>query len=405
VAALTATAAPPVREEIVSRLRMRDPVEVVRGFDRPNLFLEVLSFTEDEQKRAALVERVAGEPKPGIVYAATRKETGSLAAELRGLGLSAAAYHAGLRGAERTRVQEQFMTGGLDVAVATVAFGMGIDKADVRFVIHADVADSMDSYYQEIGRAGRDGEPALGCLFYRPQDLGLRRFFASGAPDDIQLRRVATLLSLAGTRVPARELAAEARVRDSTLTQLVDLLSRAGALKMYDSGEVEALPGAPAPAEAASAALAIAEARRRVEQSRVEMMRGYAETQGCRRQYLLAYFGETLPEPCGNCDTCRAASTGRASRSAGSAAAGSGRPGHQGGPGGQGGARPGEGAGSAEPAGMAAFPVNSAVRHAQWGEGVVMRVEGDRIVVLFVDVGYKTLSLAAVRDRDLLTPA
>src|SRR3954454_16127158 len=161
VLALTATASPPIREEILDRLHMSHPVQIVRGFDRPNLRLEVESFQDDEDKDEAVVLRAMGEAKPGIVYVATRKRAESLAERVAEYGMAAAAYHAGMKATERERVQSGFMSGDIDVVVATTAFGMGIDKADVRFVLHADIADSLDSYYQEVGRAGRDDRPAL----------------------------------------------------------------------------------------------------------------------------------------------------------------------------------------------------------------------------------------------------
>ncbi|MDX6724823.1 MAG: ATP-dependent helicase RecQ, partial [Solirubrobacteraceae bacterium] len=180
VLALTATAAPPVREEIIQRLGLTDPEVVVRGFDRPNIDLAVERFHDERRQRDALLRRVAEARKPGIVYAATRRATEELAEALRERGVDAAAYHAGLRASAREDVQERFMESAVDVIVATTAFGMGVDKADVRFVFHAHVPDSVDSYFQEIGRAGRDGEPSDAVLFYRPEDLGLRRFFAGG---------------------------------------------------------------------------------------------------------------------------------------------------------------------------------------------------------------------------------
>jgi ATP-dependent DNA helicase RecQ len=368
VIALTATAAPPVRAEIVERLELRDPEIVVRGFDRPNIFLEVVHEVDDAAKREAVVLRTASSAKPGILYVATRREADEYAAELAELGLAAAPYHAGMAAKERDRVQQEFMDGAIDVVAATTAFGMGIDKADVRFVLHADVADSVDSYYQEIGRAGRDGQPALACLFYRPEDLGLRRFFAAGAPAEPTLRKVATLLARADRPVTPSELAEEADVSDTRLTGLVDLLRQAGAAEVAADGELISPPDAPGPKQAAAAALAIAERHREVEESRIDMMRGYAETAGCRRQFLLAYFGETLPEPCGNCDTCR----------------------H--------GLRQEEGAQViASP-----YPVGGRVAHAEWGSGQVMSEEQGRLTVLFDDHGYKTLSLAAVQRGGLL---
>src|SRR3954453_5017843 len=180
--ALTATASPPVREEIVSRLHMRDPHQLVCGFDRPNIHFEVVPARGADAKAESVVLRVAGEPKPGIVYAATRKDAEEYAAALTELGLRACCYHAGMRAGDRNDVHSLFLDDGLDVVVATTAFGMGIDKPNVRFVLHADVPESLDAYYQEIGRAGRDDKRADCVLFYRPEDLGLRRYFGSGAP-------------------------------------------------------------------------------------------------------------------------------------------------------------------------------------------------------------------------------
>jgi ATP-dependent DNA helicase RecQ len=369
VLALTATASPPVRDEILERLRMRDPQQVVYGFDRPNLRLEVEDYRDEDKKDEAVVLRAMGESKPGIVYVATRRRAEALAARVADYGLDGEAYHAGMRASDRERVQSRFMAGDVDVVVATTAFGMGIDKADVRFVLHADVADSLDSYYQEVGRAGRDGEPALACLYYRPADLGLRRFFAGGGPDETALRKVATLIRHAHEPVSPTVLADEAGLKHTKVTGLVDLLEQAGALRVQAEGDVEAVPDAPPPAEATKVAVEVAESHKRVDESRIEMMRGYAETQGCRRMYLLSYFGESLGAPCGNCDTC----------SGGTAAA---QPDADGSP----------------------FVLQARVRHASWGAGLVMRYEGDRIVVLFDEVGYKTLSLEAVTARRLLEP-
>ena len=128
------------------------------------------------------------------MYAAKRKDTEKYAARLARNGLRAAAYHAGRTPTERELVHQQFLAGGLDVVVATTAFGMGIDKPDVRFVLHADIPESLDSYYQQIGRAGRDGRPAVAVLHYRSEDLGLRRFFATHTPDEAALLAVLTVL-------------------------------------------------------------------------------------------------------------------------------------------------------------------------------------------------------------------
>src|SRR3954465_1619108 len=204
VLALTATAAPPVREEIVDALGMHDPAVIVKGFDRPNLRLEVVRFHDGDRKRRALIERTAATPGPGIVYCATKKGAEQVAGELRESGVRAEHYHGGLSARRRAERQEAFMeSAGIDVMVATIAFGMGIDKPDVRFVFHHDVSDSVDSYYQEVGRAGRDGLPADATLFFREADLGRGRFFASGGRLGVeQLTTVAQAVDAVVGRVP-----------------------------------------------------------------------------------------------------------------------------------------------------------------------------------------------------------
>jgi len=144
ILALTATAAPPVRDEIVERLGLRDPALVIRGFDRPNLRFAVERFNGEggeERKLRALADHIAAAQPPGVVYVATRRQAETLAEALCGPELRAASYHAGMKGAERDRVQERFMDGDLDVVCATTAFGMGIDKADVRWVAHSEVSE------------------------------------------------------------------------------------------------------------------------------------------------------------------------------------------------------------------------------------------------------------------------
>lgn len=375
VAALTATASPPVRDEIQQRLRMKDPLVLVHGFDRPNIRLDVVRHLEERDKERAVVQQVAELKGPGLLYAATRKDTETYAAELVEHGLRAAAYHAGRKQSERDQVHEQFLDDQLDVVVATTAFGMGIDKPNVRFVIHADIPESLDAYYQEIGRSGRDGQPASAVLHYRPEDLGLRKFFGTHKPDEDALLAVLTALRAAEGPVSQKALAEQTGIPGRRLTGLLNELLETRSVKALKRG-VRLEPGAKLP-KVVEHAVELAEARQRVDRSRIEMARGYAETDACRRQFLLGYFGEDLPEPCGNCDNCADGSAYEEDYDDGAAAAAGGEP----------------------------FPLQAAVVHKEWGAGIVMRHEEDVITVLFEQEGYKTLSRQAVTDGKLLTLA
>lgn len=373
ILALTATAAPPVRDEIVELLGMRDPAVLIRGFDRPNIRPEVVTFHGDnaaERKQRALTERIAASEPPGIVYVATRRESSDLAERLCDEGLRAASYHAGMRGSERDAVQTRFMDGDLDVVCATTAFGMGIDKADVRWVFHAEVSESLDAYYQEIGRAGRDGEPAEAVLFYRPEDLGLRRFFAGGGQVDVD--EIASVLEAVEEHdgpVEPGELQDETSLSETKLTTAVSRLEEAGAVEVLPTGEIAPTEDAPARSDAVRAAAEAEEKHRSFDRSRVDMMRAYAEAHHCRRAFLLSYFGEPFEPPCGHCDNCEA------------------------------------GHGVPEAGGDEPFAVGARVAHGQWGEGVVQRYDAEAVVVLFDEVGYKTLALDVVREREILTAA
>ncbi len=378
VVALTATASPVVRDEVVARLGLRDPVVVVQGFDRPNLRLEVESHREERDKRHALVARVGQLDRPGIVYVATRRRAEELAALLEDeAGVRALAYHGGMKATDRRANQSAFMEGEVDVMVATTAFGMGIDKADVRYVIHYDVPESVDAYYQEVGRAGRDGAPALALLLWRPEDLGLRRFFAGGGEVDTdELERVAALASAAHRPVEPGELAETAGVSPHRLRLALSRLEDAGAVDVSAQGEVTAEADGPEPAEAAREAADRQDSRRQVEQSRLDMMRAYAEARSCRRRFVLTYFGEPASPRCGNCDVCERQDGDEVEVEA-----------------------------EAEADTEVPWPEQSRVVHPEWGEGLVLRRDGDTIAVLFDDAGYRTLSAELVADHELLKPA
>jgi ATP-dependent DNA helicase RecQ len=357
VAALTATAAPPVRAEITARLRLRSPEQVITGFDRPEIHLSVRAYHERDAHLAGVLATVRAQPGRGIVYAGTHHQAEDLAAQL---GLPA--YHAGLSRKEREAAQAAFSDG--QAIVATSAFGMGIDRPDVRYVVHAEVPGSLDDYYQEIGRAGRDRSPAAAICCYQPEDLALARFFTGALPDLDELTAVA-----AAVREPVsrRDLARSFDMSERKLAELLDLLETAGAVRA--DGPVEPLPGAPGPAEAAALAREHASQHRAVERSRIDMMRRYAELTDCRRRFLLEYFGQQYPDPCGNCDNCDA---GR-STAASSSAAG-------------------------------AFAAGARLTHKAWGPGTVLENDGMRVTVLFDTVGYKELAVSVVLAGHLVQP-
>jgi ATP-dependent DNA helicase RecQ len=376
ILALTATAAAPVREEIVSVLRLRDPEIIVKGFDRPNIWLGVERFHEAEDKERALLEAVlaqqCGPGHTGIVYVATQKDAERIAEALIARGVRAAAYHGGLPAKQRDAAQTAFMDpdGGVLVMVATIAFGMGVDKPDVRFVLHLDVSESLDAYFQELGRAGRDGAPSIAKLFYRPQDLGRRRFFASGKLDAATLERVARTVGAAGHPVDAGALREELGMARSRIATVLHRLQEAGVVEVSDEGRVSAVQGIDLAAGLRDAAQEEVD-RERFERSRVEMVRGYAEHETCRRAFLLGYFGEAFEPPCGNCDNCDA------------------------------------GHGVSAPGGRAElseerFTVGERVHHPEFGEGTVQRLDDGIVTVVFDRVGYKTLSEEIVLRRGLL---
>ena len=346
VIAMTATAAPPVRDDIGVRLGLREPRTIVTGFTRPELELAVRRVVDEGEQRRTVLEEVAAHQGAGIVYCRTRPATEEYAEALAGSGRRTAAYHAGMSARRRDEVHGAFLDGEIEVVVATSAFGMGIDKPDVRFVIHAQAPESPDTYYQEAGRAGRDGEPAVGLLVYRPEDLALGRFFSPGVPKEADLRAVWEADS-ADAHPEGMSTRRRQRIRN-----LLDL-----ARESHPDQD-------PVPT-----ARELAEAHRSLERSRVEMLRGYAETQRCRMAFLVGYFGEPVEDRCGVCDNCRD------------------------------GVAP-------EPTDDrdAAFAVQARVVHEEFGEGVVTDVEEDRLTVLFDDVGYRTLSLELIQSERLLRP-
>ena len=297
-AAFTATATPEVREDIALQLGLREPLELVTGFERPNLTLSVEPCRSREEKLAAVTALVRGIGTPGIVYAATRKNVEMWGEALEALGLRAGRYHAGLGEEERTRVQDEFLDGRLDAIAATNAFGMGIDKRDIRFVAHADLPGSVEAYYQEAGREGRDGEPSQCALLFAPADVRTQEFFLAGAnPSAATFRRVWGQLGAglddAGIEEQAGTDAAE-RMASMTAARLLRRAAESGGRRMGEG---------PLPVD-----LAVREEKARRDRERLDTVVRYAYGRGCRTQFIYAYFAGSArggAEPrCGTCDVC-----------------------------------------------------------------------------------------------------
>ncbi len=307
VLALTATASPDVRDEIIERLGLRSPKVIVHGFDRPNIYLRVDHFPTEAEKLEALVRRVHWADKPGIVYVATRKNAETIMRALKEQGVDSLFYHGGLKAKERHEIQQRFMSGDAEVIVSTNAFGMGVDKGDVRFVYHFDVPESLDAYYQEIGRAGRDGEKAEAVLFFRPENIGVQKFrTGEGKLDAAKVEKIAEIIAREDGPVKPEEIADQTDLSDRKLATVIHRLEDVGAVEVLPTGELNASEDT----NVTQVAQAAAEKQREHQDARREKLRQmqeYADSSACRRQVILRYFGDDLNEPCKNCDNCESA--------------------------------------------------------------------------------------------------
>ena len=295
VVALTATATPVVQNDIINQLRLVGPARFIHGFRRENLAIEVVEVPRP--RRSQLTFELLKDParRPAIVYAPTRKEAEELARDLSQLFL-VAAYHAGLESAQRERVQKAFVESRLEAVVATIAFGMGIDKPDVRTIIRTALPASIEAYYQEIGRAGRDGKPSRTILMHSYADMRIHEyFFAHDYPPVENLEAIFQRLR----REP----------------QAIDALRNALAMdpELFDTAlEKLAIHGGAAIDFAENVTVEGGDWQRsyttQLEQKRVQLdlMRRYAETHQCRMQALVRYFGDFADSrrTCGQCDFC-----------------------------------------------------------------------------------------------------
>jgi len=303
VGAFTATATPRVREDIIASLGMRDPIVRVTGFVRPELLLEVRRCRGESAKLATLTELVAlpdavVEHPRAIVYCGRTRGTEAVTRHLRGMAIPAAAYHGSLTADERRRVHDGFLDGSIRVIAATSAFGMGIDLPDIRQVVHFDFPGSIESYYQEAGRAGRDGLPATCTLLYSPADRDLQAFFIENAYPEREVVRAVyrELLRDGGWHIddwPRRLPSTDAQVIRAAL----DLLGRAGVL--LEGGALRRLDGPPVD-------FAEQTVLRDNAYARVNQIMDYAKSRHCRHARIAGYFGEEGVDPtCASCDNCR----------------------------------------------------------------------------------------------------
>ncbi|HET6455481.1 MAG TPA: RecQ family ATP-dependent DNA helicase [Armatimonadota bacterium] len=310
--ALTATATVQVQDEIVRLLGLTSAERIVTGFNRPNLSFRVLYAREDIGKLQALRDLLKSVPDGGsIVYVGTRREAEETSDFIRDvIGIESSHYHAGLDPEIRNRVQDKFISGKLPVVVATNAFGMGIDRPDVRLVAHYSLPATLEAYYQEAGRAGRDGQPARAALIYSPKDRALQEFFiGNDAPDEDEMREIYRALqtgSKAEGWTTTDGLSLSTGLEQVRAKVGLSQLERAGVIeRLGDEGQRMLVRLNDWDQAAVTKTILGLERRQRYRFRQLDQMVAYAESNDCRRRIMLDYFGDRSPadaEQC--CDNC-----------------------------------------------------------------------------------------------------
>jgi ATP-dependent DNA helicase RecQ len=301
VLALTATATPRVRKDIIESLR-RPLKEVSADFDRPNLTLICRQPSDQKAKDREVLRLLKEKPGATIIYVSSRAEADRLGVWLEQEGIPTGVYHAGISNELRAQVQEQFQQDELRILVATVAFGMGVDKPDVRQVIHYNLPTSLENYYQEAGRAGRDGEASQCTLFYVPKDYQIQKFLIDrDYPEDSDIRTVYRRIHRSSEPTSREDIRADFESKDeSKANAALKLLLDQNWIAEVTSGDYKTTRAVNSPKVDRRAL----DARREQTYIRLNQIVDYATGPRCRRQVLLSYFGQDYHPPCNSCDVC-----------------------------------------------------------------------------------------------------
>lgn len=309
IIALTATATPKVRDDIAAQLGLHRPASFIAGFDRPNLMLRVVQCKSDDERIARAAQIIKRSEGTGIIYASTRKAVEEITADLKNLDLKIAGYHAGMSEQVRAKAQDRFMSGELQAIVATNAFGMGVDKRDLRFVTHYNLPGSIEAYYQEVGRAGRDGLPSVCTLLFNYADTRTHEFFIEGNyPEPDLIRDVYDCLKGVDRdeiELTAREIAPRIGVRNEmAINSALVCLEKAGHIeRLQGGGTIKLL-------DRVSRMLLRVDwhdlsKRRAAEERKLREMVNFTYHEGCLRQFVLRYFGERKQPTNCRCSNCQ----------------------------------------------------------------------------------------------------